>query len=97
MDIQKNNNDKQLVFKLGGEFDTITFQGLENQIGHLDGIESLLFDFEELDYISSVGLNTLLAYQNKMDAQGKMIIKNANSDIKKIFRMTGFDDILTIE
>ena len=54
-------------------------------------------DFEKLEYISSAGLRVLLAAQKTMNKQGNMVIKNVNDDIKEVFDITGFADILTIE
>jgi anti-sigma B factor antagonist len=35
--------------------------------------------------------------QKIMNKQGKMIVRNANADIKDIFTVTGFSNILTLE
>jgi anti-sigma B factor antagonist len=35
--------------------------------------------------------------QKVMSKQGQMIVKNVNSDINDIFKVTGFSNILTIE
>jgi anti-sigma B factor antagonist len=32
-----------------------------------------------------------------MNKQGKMVISNASTEVKEIFDVTGFSDILTIE
>ena len=55
------------------------------------------FDLEKLDYISSAGLRVLLSTQKIMNKQGKMVISNASAEVKEIFDVTGFSDILTIE
>ena len=39
----------------------------------------------------------LLAAQKTMNAQGKMVLKNVTEEVKEIFEVTGFSDILTIE
>jgi anti-sigma B factor antagonist len=51
---------------------------------------------EKLEYVSSAGLRVLLSAQKTMNKQGKMVIRNANSDIRDIFEVTGFSDILTV-
>ena len=58
---------------------------------------TLIMDFHELKYISSAGLRILLMAQKVMNKQGSMVVKNASSEIKEIFEVTGFCDILTIE
>jgi anti-sigma B factor antagonist len=66
-------------------------------VGKLDGVKTLVFDFQNLAYVSSAGLRILFMAQKVMSKQGQMIVKNVNSDINDIFRVTGFSNILTIE
>ncbi|MBR5074203.1 MAG: STAS domain-containing protein, partial [Bacteroidales bacterium] len=63
----------------------------------LDGVEHLAFDLSKLEYISSAGLRVLLSAQKTMNKQGDMVVKNATEEVKEIFEVTGFTDILTIE
>ena len=96
MKIDKNLNGSELTIKLEGRLDTITSSGLEKELGDLNEINSIVFDFKNLDYISSAGLRVLLSCQKKMKILGTMVIKNVKSEIKDVFDMTGFSDILTI-
>ena len=83
---------------LSGRLDTITAPQLEAELKkNIDGITSLLFDFSDLEYLSSAGLRVLLAAQKVMNKQGSMVIKNVNDTIMEIFEVTGFADILTIK
>jgi len=50
-----------------------------------------------LEYISSAGLRILLSAQKVMNKQGRMVIRNAKPEVKEIFEVTGFNDILTLE
>ena len=59
--------------------------------------EKLVFDFENLGYLSSAGLRVLLSAQKTMNKQGEMVITKVNETIMEIFEVTGFVDILTIE
>ena len=63
----------------------------------LEGVDSLVFDMDKLQYISSAGLRVLLSAQKVMNRQGSMVVRNASDDVKEIFDVTGFSDILTIE
>lgn len=47
--------------------------------------------------ISSGGIRVLLSAQKTMNKQGSMVIRNATEEVKEIFEVTGFSDILTIE
>ena len=97
MKIEKNVDASNVSFALEGRLDTMTAPLLESEIqGKLDGVTDLQFDFAKLTYISSAGLRVLLAAQKIMNKQGKMVIKNVCDEIKEIFEVTGFSDILTV-
>ena len=94
--IQTRNND-ELVIALKGELNTATAPELESVITtSLNGVKKLVFDFSELDYISSAGLRILLVSKKVMDKQGEMIIRHPNNSVREIFEITGFENILTI-
>ena len=98
MTITKSLNGQSLTIALDGRLDTTTSPALETELhDSLDGITSLVFDFEKLEYISSAGLRVLLSAQKTMNKQGEMIICHVNESIREIFDITGFTDILTIE
>ncbi len=96
--INKTKNNDELEIVLEGRLDTTTSPDLEKEVkDDIDGIKSLAFDFTDLEYISSAGLRVLLSSQKIMNKQGSMVIRNASDEIKEIFDVTGFSDILTIE
>jgi len=98
MDIKKNKTENMLNIALVGRLDTTTAPQLENEMKlSLDGVTDLVLDFADLEYISSAGLRVLLAAQKVMNKQGTMVIRHANEDIKEVFDITGFADILTVE
>ena len=98
MTIVKNLNGTELTVAIAGRLDTTTAPQLEAEFKmSIEGIEKLVLDFAELEYLSSAGLRVLLSTQKAMNKQGEMIIKNVNDTINEIFEVTGFVDILTIE
>ena len=98
LNINKDVNETKLVIALEGRLDTVTSPMLESELkSDLDGVEEFVIDMEKLQYISSAGLRVLLSAQKVMNRQGSMVVKNASDDIKEIFDVTGFSDILTIE
>ena len=98
MTIEKNLNGSEIEVALEGRLDTMTAPDLENQLSEaLAGIEHLVFDLKKLEYISSAGLRVLLSAQKTMNKQGDMVVRNASEEVKEIFEVTGFSDILTIE
>ena len=98
MTINKIANGSELTVALEGRLDTTTAPQLDDELKTaLSGITKLAFDLTKLEYISSAGLRVLLSAQKVMNKQGEMVVKNANEEIKEIFEVTGFVDILTIE
>lgn len=98
MNINKTLNANELTVSLSGRLDTTTAPQLEAELKtSLTGVNSLVMDFAELEYISSAGLRVLLSTQKVMNKQGKMVIRHANETILEVFEVTGFTDILTVE
>lgn len=97
MKIDLKKDDKKLTIKLGGKLDTNTSPELDSKMSELEGMEEVIIDMKELDYISSAGLRVLLSMQKVMNKQGKMTIINVCDNVMDIFEVTGFSDILTIQ
>ena len=98
MTITKTQNGTTLTVALEGRLDTMTSPDLEAELNRsLDGIDSLIFDFTKLDYISSAGLRVLLAAHKQMSARDGMTVTKVNEVVQDVFDVTGFADILTIE
>jgi anti-sigma B factor antagonist len=91
-------NGAELTLSLEGRLDTTTAPQLEAELrSGLDNVQNLVIDMEKLVYISSAGLRVLLKAQKVMNKQGKMTVKNVSQDIKDVFEVTGFDELLNIE
>lgn len=57
-----------------------------------------VFDFAELDYISSAGLGVLLvAHKRLMRSGGALKLINVNKHIHDVFHYSGFVKLFTIE
>lgn len=97
MKIDLKKEDKKLTIKLGGKLDTNTSPELDSKMSELEGMEEVIIDMKDLDYISSAGLRVLLSMQKVMNKQGKMTIINVCDNVMDIFEVTGFSDILTIQ
>ncbi|MBQ3457758.1 MAG: STAS domain-containing protein [Synergistaceae bacterium] len=96
--ITKEANGNSLTIAIDGRLDTTTAPQLEAEItGGLNGVKDLVIDMAKLVYVSSAGLRVLLKAQKIMNKQGTMTVKNASQEIKEIFEVTGFDELLNIE
>lgn len=97
MNIIKTSEGTKLTFAIEGRLDTTTAPQLEEVKGSLTGVTELVFDFSQLEYLSSAGLRVILAAQKIMNKQGRMVIHHVNETILEVFEVTGFCEILTIE
>ena len=98
LNITKNIENKKAVVAVEGRLDTTTAPELEEALKDiLANADSLILDFENLEYISSAGLRVLLSTQKAMAGKNGMEITNVNGTIMEIFEVTGFSDILTIK
>ena len=98
MEIVKTLKGDELTIALKGELNSTNSNELEKVVSDsLKNIKSLIFDFTNLDYISSAGLRILLVAKKAMDKQGNMVVLHPNESVMDVFEITGFKDILDIE
>lgn len=99
MDIQIKSG-KETVISLSGQLDTLTSPEFEKEINTiLEGdAQKVILDGANLTYISSAGLRLLIILQKRMAAKGgSFVLRNIQSGIMDIFKVTGFSSFLTIE
>ena len=98
MTITTNRNENELTIALEGRLNTLTAPYLDAKLDEvLDGVEKLVFDLAELEYISSAGLRVLVSAYKVMQEQGEMVIRNAKPDIVDVFEVTGLDDLFELD
>ena len=98
MTIEKSIVNASATLNIIGRLDTSTAPELEATIdGCVAGIQELVLDCSNLEYVSSAGLRVILKAQKLMNAQGNMKLTHVNETIMEVFDITGFADILTIE
>ena len=97
--VNKEQNGSELLISLEGILDTTAAPTLSDALeGCYNGLTKLIFDFQDLEYLTSAGLRVLLTAQQEMDdSEGEMILRHVSEDIMEVFELTGFDDVLTIE
>ena len=96
MNINLNKNEDKLIISLEGRLDTTTSPNLESEYKKLDET-NIVLDLKKLNYISSAGLRVLLTMQKEMNKKGTLEIINVCDDVRDIFEVTGFIDILNIK
>ena len=99
MTITEQKETGRLVLRVEGRLDTVTSPQLEQRLGDsLGEIQELVLDFTSLEYISSAGLRVLLAAHKRMKRQeGDLVVRGVNENVRQVFTITGFIDMLHIE
>jgi len=98
MEITKNQCGGKVTFALTGRLDATTAPPFQADfIPAFDGASLVELDLAALTYVSSAGLRVLLLGEKTAKSKGiTMSLRNVSQEIKEIFDMTGFSDILNI-
>jgi anti-sigma B factor antagonist len=96
-DIKEQNEG--MLATVSGRLDTPAAVKAQQEIDPLiqNADKVITLDCTNLEYISSSGLRLFLTIRKETSAKGgKVVIKNINDDIKKVFLMTGFFNLFEI-
>ena len=95
----KINHGNEMIIALVGRLDTVTSVDFQNAINNEEIKENLVIvDAKELEYISSAGLRALLSLKKNLSGSGKELeVHNLNPVCQEVFKVTGFNNILTIK
>ena len=97
MNITTEKNNDTLTINVEGRIDSTSAPELESTIKDLiENCTDMVFDFKNLEYISSAGLRILLGARKLLGNNGTKVI-NVNDTIYEIFEVTGFSLILDVE
>ena len=98
MDLKTEKTDDKLIVFFNGRLDTTNAAEIEEEVNKaLEDEKDVVFDLEDLEYLSSAGLRIILLSQKRMLIQGKLTVRNVNEVVGEIFETTGFNSILDIE
>ena len=90
--------DATLELKVIGRLDTITSNQLEAELKKVDkSVDLLIFDFSELEYLTSVGIRIIVSAHKMMMRQGKLVVRNLNEEVSEVLEVTGILDLLHVE
>ena len=94
LEISKSVTDNDLHVTVKGRLDTMTAPEFEMELRDIDKFNVIVFDFADLDYISSTGLRVLLIAKRQNE---NIHVENVNDEVLSILDVTGFVNILVIE
>ncbi|MCI9436347.1 MAG: STAS domain-containing protein [Lachnospiraceae bacterium] len=99
MTIAETRRDGMVQLDVEGRVDTNTSPELQKKI--LQAFQkgnTVILNLEAVDYISSSGLRALLIGQKTAGSKGgAMKLIHVRDSVRKVFDMTGFSQMLTIE
>lgn len=84
----EDNNGKRI--SIAGSLDSNTAQQLQESVDSEvdDSIATVIFDFKNLDFLSSAGLRVIFKTKKMMDSSGgKFLLVNLQPQIKKVFEI----------
>jgi anti-anti-sigma factor len=99
MNVTITNQDNKTLVVLDGRLDTSNADQFQQDIAPLmEGDKpDIDIDCTAMSYTSSQGLRLFLMLQKSVMARGgKMVMRNMNPQVKEVFDITGFSNIITI-
>ncbi len=99
MTINVERDFELVTLGVTGRLDTTTAPNLETVINDLsEDTKELVFDMNEVEYISSAGIRVLLGAYKKMNMNHKIMrIDKASDMVREIFELTGLSQLLLKE
>ncbi len=95
LDIKKDG--QKTLATLSGRIDTTNATQFQEAITPLMQEKDIEIDCSGMDYTSSQGLRIFLMLQKAVSAAGgKLVLRNMQSQVKEVFDITGFSNIIKI-
>jgi len=99
MEINTRKKDNVFVVSLKGKLDAVTAPEFDKKLEGLlsEGENNLIINLGELEYISSAGLRSILAFAKQLKANGgRMVLAELRGPVKEVFEISGFYSIFQI-
>ena len=99
MTIEEIKEENGIRLCIDGKIDTLTSPEFQNAVlKSFQKTTTLVIDMENVSYVSSAGLRTLIIGQRTAEAKGgHLSVINASDSVKEVFRVTGFQKVLDIQ
>lgn len=98
MDLEITKNPSEGIdLALKGNVDSSTAPIFEAAVREIPtGKETMVFDFSEVNYVSSAGLRVLLIARKGVGPDGKLTLLNVSKDVHDVLDLTGFSTLIDI-
>ena len=98
MKVTSSKKGSTCTLTVEGKIDTMTAPELDEAVkSNLPKCDKMIFDFTNVEYITSAGLRVLVYAQRELMKKGGVTVTGVNEGIKKIFTVTGMYKILKIK
>jgi anti-anti-sigma factor len=99
MEIATRKEGGAMVVSVTGRIDAVTAPEFEKRLSALiaGGDIVLLLNLNDLEYISSAGLRSILSTAKQLKAkEGKLLFSGLKGPVKDVFKISGFGSIFQI-
>jgi anti-anti-sigma factor len=99
MEIDVKKEGKAVIISLTGRMDAVSAPQFDKTVDDFieQGETYILIDFRSLEYISSAGLQSILALAKRLELiNGTVLLSDLNGAVKEVFEISGFSSIFTI-
>lgn len=100
LEVKERMDGQSLILDVDGRIDSSNaneFNELVQKAAGRGGYQEIIFDFSELDYISSAGLRVLLSLRHALPDDIPFKGVGLNSTVRDVFELTGFSDVIAID
>ena len=99
MEVKIENLENKTMVVLSGRLDTTNADKFQQDIAPLmqDDAPDIEIDCTDMEYTSSQGLRMFLMLQKSVTARkGNLVMRNMKPNVKEVFDITGFSNIIRI-
>lgn len=98
MPISTKIEGKKIEINCEGRFVASAVQELEEELQKIpiDGLDEMVVNMEQTEYISSKGIRVIMNLFHRMNGK-KVSVVHANDAVKEIFKITGLDQLIEVD
>ena len=89
-----------VTVRMTGELDHCSAQPIRRELDGLiadPGVKKLVLDLREMPFMDSSGIGVILGrYRTLSQRGGRVAVKNMNPQVKKVFLLSGMDQVIQI-
>ena len=89
-----------VTVRITGELDHCSAQPIRRELDELiadPGVKKLVMDLQDMAFMDSSGISVILGRYRALSLRGgKVAVKNMNPQVKKVFLLSGMDQVIQI-